>query len=395
MSYMRDADGNRLDEFVDVLPAASLLRGLSLGMYGNSYGAKTSTAEYIYFDRLKSAIGSAVWNNLAVSGSLAADAASYAYGTFTRGRQGTNSIAAVTSTGTGTFVPGVASIIYLVDIVRNDAGWDGLNTAKSRAGFRNGLDALIRRIRASSVIGNTASPTVVYTGSWTTSVASYGSEGSVSFTSTPGDKVVFTQTGTDFDLVLFGFDGAAGLGTGADFEVWVDGVLHTSGNSNDQTRKTLSGAGNIGISQLCVPVRGLTNASHTIEARHTGAGGELLFVDGLIVVDPTPPTIIVCKTAPLPAAGYQTYIDGGGTTASEATDLIYDGIIDTVVGQFPADESIVIFDPKVDGFDPATMIGAADGLFVHMNDVGEAFYTGGLLKIIRDLSPRPGLVLDT
>lgn len=404
MSYMRDADNNRLDEIqvkerldATTLPADSMLRGLSLGMYGNSYGAKTVCSEYIYFDRLKSAIGSAVWNNLAVAGSLAADAASFAYGTFTRGRQGTNAIAATTTTGVGTFVPGVASIIYLIDIVRNDAGWDGLTTsggttAKSRAGFQNGLDSLIRRLRASSIVGNAASPTVVYTGAWTHTGASYASEGSVSFTSANGAKVVFTQSGTDFDLVLIGLDASGSGSTGTAFEVWVDGVLHTSGTTNNTTRKTQSGAGNTGVGQLCVPIRGLASGSHTIDVRHVGTNGTFLFVDGLIVVNPTPPTIIVCKTAELPAAGYATYTSGGGVGASEATDGIYDSIIDTVVAGFPADGSIQVFDPMTVGFDPDTMIGSADGLFVHLNDRGQAFYAGELLKIIGGLPPRAGLV---
>lgn len=386
---------------VAVLPADSLLRGMSLGMYGNSYGAKTSNAEYIYFDRLKSVIGSAVWNNLAVSGSLAADASSFAYGTFTRGRQGVNAISAVVSTAAGTFVPGVASIIYLIDIVRNDAGWDGLTTsggttAKSRAGFQNGLDSLIRRIRAASLVDNAASATVVYTGTWTHSTTStYASSAKVSFTSTNGDKVVFTESGTDFDLVLIGLDASGSGSTGTLFEVWVDGVLHSSGTTNDTTRKTQSGAGNTGVGQLCVPIRGLAAGSHTVDVRHVGTGGTFLFVDGLIIVDDTPPTIIVMKTAELPAAGYATYTGGGGVGASEATDAIYDGIIDTVVAPFTADESVVVFDPMAEGFDPATMIGGTDGLFVHLNDVGNAFYATELLKIIRNLGPRAGLVLDT
>lgn len=385
------------------LPADHMLRCVTLGMYGNSYGAVTYACDQGYFDRLKSAIGSPIWANYAVSQSLAADACSLAYGTnAAQLRQGTAASMWSATTGACTYngVGNAPGSVWIIDIARNDAGFDGQTassgtTAKSRAGFRNGLDALIRLLRADHVVSD-SDASFVYTGSWATLTTNVLASGSAHYTFTANDKVtITTPSGTDFDLVLIALDSVTG--TGAPYEVRVDGSLVASGTTHNQTRKTQLVL-NAGYSQMTVPLRGLSAGVHSIELKHVGSNGQFLYTDGLLVPSTHPPTVIVNKTAPLPAAGYATYNNWPGVTASsasEATDLIYDALIDDVIEPFAGDDSVLAFDPKATGFDTDTMIGGRDGAYVHLNDRGNAFYAGQLLKIIRNLEPRVGLVIGT
>lgn len=367
---------------------SNVVENVALYAYGNSYLYPTGNAQVIYFDRLKRRLNPATALNFGNSGMLAADACSHAYGTFTALHE------AGTAAGTWTPAAFVGGVVVL-DLVRNDAGLDGTTTsggttAKSRAGFTNALDALIRLIRASVKTEDTAAGWT-YTGTWTADAGNNTlSNNTAHHTSTPGDKATITMTGTDFDLIILGFD-ASGAGlTGAAYTVKVDGVTFTTGTANDQTRKTGHTPPNTGYSQLAVPLRGLTSASHTIEVSHTGTAGTYLYVDALLTAGTTPPTVIIPKCPQLTTAGYSAAYPGVG--AGWTTDQVYNSLIDTVVARFPNDQSVVAWDPNANGWNPSTMIGNTDGFQVHLNDVGNGFYADGLMGVLNTLTARNGLV---
>jgi hypothetical protein len=149
-----------------------------------------------------------------------------------------------------------------------------------------------------------------------------------------------------------------------------------------------------------VPLRDLADTfgapPYSLEIKHTGTAGDILMVDCILYPrDDTaypPPTIIVPKNPEFSAAGYQSYIDLGGTNASRATDLIYNAIIDDVISRFPNDGSVLSWDPMDYGFDPNIHIGNKDLANVHLNDTGTAFYANQIFDFLNALPARDGLV---
>lgn len=398
------------EEFQNSLGISGVAQSLPLWLYGNSYGAYTINSVLTYWDRLIQKIQSPIHGNWAIPSTLAADQCAYMYGTFTASVQFSSKLASSRTTGAGTWTQNAnASLgsngLVILECVRNDAGLDavavnGGTTAKSRAGFQNALDAMIRCIRHKSRVENTDAAWTK-TGAWTNSSGFGGCSGSnISFTSTPNDTATITISG-DCDLILLGLDNSALSATGSAFEVRIDGVLFGSaGTTSNQTRKTgftsgLTTGGNYGFCQYAVPIRGLSVGSHTLELKHTGSSGHLLYLDCLLYPrDNTaypPPTIIVPKNPEFGAAGYAAYVALGGSNASRSTDLIYNGIIDTVIAQFPVGE-VLTWDPMDHGFDNSLHIGNKDGSSVHLNDLGTEFYADGLFNFINSLPARDGLI---
>lgn len=381
-----------------------------LWMYGNSYASYTICSTTSYFDRLWQKLNSPVHGNWGIPATLAADQCSYMYGNFLAQVQLAAAIASSRTNSTGTWTPPAdpslaPNGVVILECVHNDSGFDGQTAnggtvEKSRAGFTNALDAMIRLIRSRSPRVDNSNVAWTKVGAWTNASGFPGcSGGTVSFTSTPGDTATIT-VGGECDLILLGLDDSAFGAVGADYEVRVDGNLFAEGTTSDQTRKTgftsgLTTGGNYGFGQLAVPLRGLTVANHTVELKHTGAPGSVLYLDTMLAPrDNTPyppPTIIVPKNSEFPQAGYDGYIAAGGLDASRATDLIYNGLIDDVIARFPADE-VLTWDPMEHGFDPAIHIGNKDGASVHYNDQGAALYAQGLYEFINSLPARDGMV---
>lgn len=393
-SYVDTSSTNKASRpgVADVLP---------LRAYGNSYLAGTGNALSIYFNRARRVLGSKTWDNRGVSGYLISQMNWIAYDAIAVTHQGTaadeEGATSTVATHTPTAFPGG---IFLLDSLRNDAGHDGDSyssgtTAKSRAGATNGLDAMMRLIRAQSfLLATDASYT--YTGTWLSNGTLAGMLGhTVRYTTTAGDKVSIAFTGTDIDLVLTAIDNAALGVSGAAFTIKVDGVtvapVGYPTTTGDQIRQATNG-GPVKYGPMVIPLRGLSAGAHTIVLTHAGTTGQGLYVNGHLVPSPTPPTIIVSKVNYLGAGGYATYVALGGAGASTAVDDIYNAIIDTVVARFPLDGSVRVIDPNGLGFDPATMVGNTDGLNVHLNDFGNQFYSNNLVDVVRSLTPRNGLV---
>lgn len=381
--------------------AVGLADSLPLRAYGNSYLAGTGNAMSIYFNRARRVLGSKTWDNRGVSGYLAGDNTWIAYDAIAVNHQGTAADEEGATSTVATHVPSAfPGGIYLLDTLRNDAGHDGQTynsgtTAKSRAGAKNNLDALIRLIRAQSyVLATDASFT--YSGTWLANAALAGVLGhSVKYTSTVASSVSIAATGTDFDLVLMGLDDAALGVVGSAFTITVDGSAFAPAGypttASNQTRRTTAG-GPVKYTPLVIPIRGLSAGAHTIVVTQAGSAGQFLYVNALMVPSPTPPTILISKVNYLGAYGYSVYAALGGTGASTGVDDAYNAIIDSVVARFPADGSIQTIDQNALGFNTATMIGNSDGLGIHLNDLGNQFYANNLVKKIRALTARNGLV---
>jgi hypothetical protein len=262
---------------------SNVLEGVPLVGYGESYLAEfASMSSSRYFERLYNRIRST--NGLAAANrgfgsSFAIEHSLFATGTQTIVTGGSPAVA-VAGTWVNTLWGGG---VVVIDSLRNDAGYDNDNTVKRRRGATNGLDALLRIIRAQSRTAET-NAAFVYTGAWTAQATTSYSSGAAKYTTTVGDKVVITTpVGTDFDVLLVCMDSLIGL-TGAAFTVKIDGVNQPAlaGTTNDQllTQRAVLGAG---LAPLAVPVRGLANAVHTIEIAHAGAGGQYLYVDDLLI----------------------------------------------------------------------------------------------------------------
>lgn len=96
-----------------------------------------------------------------------------------------------------------------------------------------------------------------------------------------------------------------------------------------------------------------------------------------------PPTVLVIKDTTCTPTGYARY----AVPATDADVATYNGYLDSVIAEFPAGW-IIVADPMTDGWDPNTMT-AADGQ--HPNDRGEAFIVASCMKVLKNVTYRPGL----
>lgn len=372
------------------------IEGLTLFGYGHSYLAVgAAIAQRRYFERLAARLRSGVSFNDGAAGWLSVDVANYAHGAVGMNIGRGNGIV-------GTWNPAaLVGGIVLLDLARNDAGWDGLGSGQYRQGFTNALDSLLRLLRASSSLQDT-NAAFAYTGTWTSSANVAFPGQNAHETSTPGDHVtITTPAGTDFDLILIGFDTVL---TGAAFTVSVDGQditaqLAAAGYPTSLAAQLKQGKLTVqNWTPVAIPLRGLSNQAHTVVVTHAGAAGQYLYVARLLTPSPTPPTIVIPKIAQVPAAGYASY---AGANASWATDQAYNQIIDTVAGRFGAlsgllggakatpDRSIVTWDPNIDGWQPG-YISSQDAQQLHPGDQGMAFYADRLLTALNQLPFRLG-----
>jgi len=369
--------------------------GTPLRAYGHSgLVGGIGTAVSNYFSRARRRLQAKTWFNYGVASSRAADACSFAYGTVTLSRQGTGADEENVSTAAGTWTPAAfVGGVTIVDVVGNDAHWDGYTgsggtTAKSRAGFTNGLDALIRMLRAESYIEDN-NAAITYAPAWSGATRTSCTGARISFTSTPTQTATFTARNGDA-LVLLSYDAAGSGFTGSTYTLTYDGgTAYTSGTTNDLHRKTGAVLNN-GFGQMAIPIEGLTAGDHTFVLTHTGSAGHILAVDCILRESPTPQTIVVMKKFYIEPAGYAAIVGAGGIGASEATDDIYNALVDTVVARFPDDGSIAVIDPNALGWDAATMVTTIDNL--HANDVGMQFLAAAVVDTINDLPARNGLV---
>lgn len=293
--------------------------------------------------------------------------------------------ALVSTWPTGTF--GLVSLMG----GQNDIG-TGHSTPQGIASFKHNLRAFLSLIRAGSRIEQTAG---AFGGVWSGAVqgptweqVADGSEsatsgGSFGYTNNPGDTWTATFTGTDATLMLIGFIDSSG----ADFTVTVDGTPAASGSLANQATNTLNAFAGWG----CYPVqlRGLSSGTHTVVVTHAGGAGggiKTLALDCLLPWSATPPTVLVMKETTCTPTGYARYT-APPTDADVAT---FNGYMDAIVAEFPADGSIVVADPVADGWTPATMT-CPDGQ--HPNDRGHAHLAASALRALAGAGYRRGLNL--
>lgn len=396
---MRGSSGQiaqqQLPAAVQAQVPSAVVEGLTLYGYGNSYLAVSSAiAQRRYFERLAGRLHAGASFNDGAAGWLAVDCANFAHNTqsYTIGR----------GSATGTWNPAaLVGGIVLLELVRNDAGWDGLASGQYRAGFTNALDSLIRLLRSAASTQDT-NAAFAYTGTWTAQTLATLPGGSGHYTSTNGDHVTITvpnvAAATDWSVIVLGFDTTL---TGAAFKVTVDGVDITAGLPTSTTAGQLK-QGKVTTANwvpVAVPLGTLAGGStHTVVITHNDTTGRYLYVHRLLQASPTPPTILIPKAAQLPSGGYGSYTAAG---ASWATDQVYNGLVDTVAGRFGglsalgpagralADLSIVTWDPNLDGWQTGYISGA-DLQQIHPGDQGMGFYADRLMGVLNQLGYRLG-----
>lgn len=378
------------------------LEGLPISVYGDSGGYVGLTVpsggtvypycSVNYTDRIQRRLGNPAGvpgNNNSVVGAQANEVAMYACSTQTgASRKGT----AVAGTWTPSALP---TGVVLVGCVANDViHYAGGSGAKGIAGCQNGLDGIVRILQAQSVLQDT-NAAFSYTGTWTSQASSALPGGNSHYTSTNGNHVtVTTPTGTDFDLMLLGWDDpATGAGTFATFTVTVDGgaVSNFSWNPGTTSLQAKVGA-SIGAGftsvPLCVPLRGLSNTTHSVVVTHNDTTGRFLYVSQLLTHSPTPPTIVFLKWIYPGAAG----LSAAGITTAQIDQ--FNGYIDTVAARF-TDGSVLVADPLHNGWNSGTMISSQDPNHIHPNDLGMKCWADTIMRLLaQQQPPRHGLIIQ-
>lgn len=402
---MRKLSQRELDRrFAPVEAVSDYLEGLPVSCYGDSGGYVGLTVpsggtvypycSVNYIDRLQRRLKSPAGvpgNNNSVVGAQANETAMYACSNQTAAsRKGT----AVSGLWTPSALPSGLVIVGTVanDVIHYAAG----SGAKGQAGCQNGLDGLIRILQAQSILQDT-NAAFAYTGTWTSQALAGLPGGNSHFTSTNGNHVtVTTPAGTDFDLMLLGWDDTAVGSTFAAFTVTVDGGAPANfawnpGTTSLQCKQGTSVGAGFNSVPLCIPLRGLSNATHSIVVTHNDTTGRFLYVSQLLTKSPTPPTIMFVKWIYPAAAGLAA---AGITTAQIDT---FNGYIDTVAARFPSDGSVLVADPLHAGWDSSTMISSQDSsAHVHPNDLGMKCWADSVMQVLarQALPPRQGLIIQ-
>lgn len=376
----------------DQLPAS--LTNAALHSYGHSFLCLVPVvsghgfghiSECTYHERIAAQLGTPVTdNNLGLAGGFAADIAGFAFGTVS---YGTRAVAADTNfvtTQVGTWLSqSNRTGLVILDGLTNDAVHDaetasGGTTAKSRAGAQNALDATIRLLRSSSIVHDDDA-SIAYAGTWaSTSVNDYAG-GKVKTASVNGSTATWSFTGTGIDVILIAIDDSAFGTPGTTFSLTVDGSVTATGTTSNQMRKPVGLYNNSAYTQMCVPLRGLSNTSHTIVLTHTGVNTTGLGFDGYLIPSATPPWIVVNKIPHFDALFYS----GVGAGSNVLMDT-YSAFIDTIIaGAGLTDGKIIVYDPLKSGlWDFTTMINTGD--YGHPRDTGVSFYAHEILRLLAE-----------
>jgi hypothetical protein len=382
------------------------LQGASLHGYGNSYltwvsppagsspagGGSTSThfSESLFIHRLAS-IMNGPFDFDGYGGGTASDICGGVYGSavyYSRASSLDTNFAiqrAITWMGKSN-----RSGLVVLDCLGDDAlaEYLGGNSAKCRAGAVNATDAMIRLFRASSVVEQTDA-SVTPPAHPTTSSASIYSGGSITSTTTPGDTFTITTTHPSIDLVLLAIDNSALGTTGAPFSVTVDGVAFATGTTSDQMLKSTStNFAQAPSVQMCVPIYNMGSGTHTIVITHTGSAGQILCLDGYLIVSATPPIVLLNTIEHLDEAA-------SGDTGINAVADTYSALAKSIQGRFPPG-AVVLFDvvgmggatvgagPYTGAWNPTMMLNHSSGDFVHPLETGSAFYAHGMCRALQE-----------
>ena len=371
-------------------------QGISAYCYGESLqcyvgnggvGMGGHYSEVLIFDHITNRMAPAHKNNFGLSGAYVSDITGFAYGTVSYFTQSLSGDVSDPTSQPGTWLsnPSLSPAFVWIDATGNDCFNDaagGTNT-KARASAQNGVDALIRLLRASSAKWVGDASIVKTVGFGTTVTANDYGGGSVYSSTASGDKITVTTTQPSIDLVLMALDDTAMGVTGSTFSVTVDGTLHSTGTVSNQAKKSGSGTyKQSDYTQMCVPCYGMGAGTHTIVLQNTATG--TLQFNGYLIPSATPPVIVIDYTPHLSDAFWSNFhtIAGYGPSTAAAGNLIvdiYNGLVNTVVSQF-TDGNVLIYDPNQSGLwnnadGPASgggMVNPSD--HGHPNDWGTTHY---------------------
>lgn len=280
-----------------------------------------------------------------------------------------------------------------LDSITNDiqAAQGNSDLTKGRNAFSELWRGVLARLRADAQFDTDASQWV-FSGTWTAETTTMADGSHISTgkgwwlnwkrrsTTVQNDTATFTvPAGVTTGYVLLSGVNNSGAGyTGAAYSISGAGLSSPiTGTTSDKANQSSYFAAQ--TATMAIKVTGLTPGGSLVVTK-TDAGGTRLGVEGFITPNPTPNTVVITK--PYPTSGQVSLLS------------TYNALLDAVIAEFvtapysltnaAGDQSILVFDPVVAGFDAATM--AADTL--HPNDYGhrrmrewfEAFFMGVTMR---------------
>lgn len=173
-------------------------------------------------------------------------------------------------------------------------------------------------------------------GSWTSNwnaQAEGGKATVAAYTSTTNDSIVYVFTDSTVIVGLMGGDGSASSYIGTDVDVYIDGVLVTTINTNDQTDGVADGSGlDNKRCAMAFYFGGLTNAAHEIKLvkKSTGGGGFLICdYFGHFVSRPVAYAMLWFHAPYLTGVGYATSPSNANNAAIDSVNNKIDSLVNT------------------------------------------------------------------
>lgn len=333
---------------VKAFDVSQLFASISGYMYGNSWLAVANYSATQYPIRLTTKLGLASMGNKATSGYRMQDTASVAV-----------------KAGANQWTAGTKGVVVVGDLLNNLIEADD---AVNRATALESCRALVAVLQASSRVEQTAFTysTTPYAWVSTTSAQDYASGGSLALVGdTDGAYADITVTAGTSYLLMHGTDGTT----------WKSGKITVTQGGSTVGEKVLDGTARItpyttnGLAPVVVKLTGLT--AGTVRATYTldGRTGTYCFLDALLPQSSTPPLVVLVKPPQVNASSH---------TAGKAALLTYLRTIpDTVAAEFP---NVVVVDPHLHGWDPATMLGAD---LLHPNELGQETLANAVVATIK------------
>lgn len=336
--------------------------------------------------RVADALGStgADFNNMCQPGAMAADICSAAYGTkVIPTRTVPNDTFGKNQAITATALADRGNALYLIDQIGNDILQQPA-TPQALYGAINAAYSLLRLLRSSAVY-NAGDGSCTYSGTWST-LSSDGLQGGAARLTTAANaqvSIAVPAGNSAIDLVLAVEDNTALGTTGANCEIYVDGVLTQSPIfTNNQMHSTgVPSYTNYQRTQMTLAVENLDpGTTHTVVLKHIGSAGHRLIFNCWMTRNTNPPWIVTNLLPQLPAATYTQF------GLAQVTVDMYEAYMQAVVSMFP-DGRVILYKASEAGYWNVSTHFAPDGL--HQNEVGEAHYGHEILRLLRERVPSP------
>lgn len=220
----------------------------------------------------------------------------------------------------------------------------GLNDVRRNGPVRKTLNKIINGYKsifanqylASYTNAGLGGTDVTRYGSWTDSWDAQAEGGKATvgaYTSTTNDSIVYVFTDSTVIVGLMGGDGSASSYIGTDVDVYLDGALNTTINTNDQTDGVADGSGlDNKRCAMAFYFGGLTYASHTIKLvkKSTGGGGFMICdYFGHFIPRPTAYAMLWFHAPYLTGVGYATVPNSANNAAIDSINIKIDSLIST------------------------------------------------------------------